>query len=254
MTSYRNTGFNLLLAIFLTGAALSAHAGMWDNPKNIKALSEDITADELRATMRKFATDTGSRCSGCHVGEDENDLSTYDFSLDDKEKKLKAREMIRMVADINSQLERVLEKSPEQLVQVDCATCHRGNSKPEMIQEVLARTYQDKGMQEAGAEYRNLRERYYGGYTFDFSERALMILAERMAGDDDAKAALGFLKLNLEFYPQSSNSYVLQGQVLAASGDKTAAKESYQQALEIQPGNPWTQQLLDALDNETATN
>ena len=140
------------------------------------------------------------------------------------------------------------------LVQVDCATCHRGNSKPEKIQDVLARTYHDKGIQKADAQYRELRERYYGGYTFDFSERALMILAERMAEKDDIAAALGFLALNLEFYPRSSGSYVLKGQVLTASGDNPAARESYQRALEIEPGNPWTQRLLDAMDDEERIN
>jgi len=238
----------ILLSFVLNAYALPAHAGMWDDPQNIKALSENITPDELRATMRSFATDTGSRCSSCHVGEVENDLRTYDFSLDEKEKKQKAREMILMVKDINTRLADAFEKSPDELVAVDCATCHRGQAKPEKIQELLARSYYAGGIEEASAEYHTLRERYYGGYTFDFSERALMIIAEEMAAQDDVRAALDFLELNLQFYPQSSRSFVLQGQIYAESGDVSAARASYLKALEIRPDDQWTQQLLTALD------
>ncbi len=119
-----------------------------------------------------------------------------------------------------------------------------------MIQDVLARTYHGKGMEGADAEYRALRERYYGGYTFDFSEEALMILAERLADEDEMQASLDFLNLNLEFYPESADTYALRGQALAATGDKPAARQSYLKALELTPGNPWMQQLLDALDEE----
>ena len=58
-----------------------AFAGTFDNPTNLKVLPENISPDELGQTMRGFAMGTGNRCSACHVGEVEADLSTYDFSL-----------------------------------------------------------------------------------------------------------------------------------------------------------------------------
>ena len=61
-------------------------------------------------------------------------------------------------------------------------------------------------------------------------------------------AALGFLDLNLEFYPQSVRTLVLQGQVLAAKGDKPVARESYVKALALEPDIMWTRRLLDTLD------
>ena len=238
-----------LLMIFVFECIIvPADADMFDDPKNLKALPENITSAELRATMRGFAINTGSRCSDCHVYEDERDLSTYDFSLDDKEKKRKARAMIRMVEDINSYLAANLDKPAADLVAVDCATCHRGQAKPEMLQDVLARTHGSEGLDRAIAEYRELRDRYYGSYTFDFSEGALMSLGERLAKAGEFEAALGFLRLNTEFFPESARSYAIQGQVNSMQGDVTAARESYTKSLEIEPENRWAKKMLDALD------
>ncbi len=248
MNIHRTLVKAFILLATCAGVFAPAEAGLWDDPKNLKVLPEDISPAELRNTMRGFAINTGSRCFTCHVGEDENDLSTYDFSLDDKEKKIKARAMLRMVQNIRSYLSEELDKSPEDLVRVDCATCHRGQNKPEMLQDVLARAYRENGMENAIAEYRTLREHNYGGYSFDFSEGALNMMAERMAQEDELDAALGFLDLNLEFYPQSVRTLVLQGQVLAAKGDKPAARESYVKALALEPDNMWTKRLLDKLD------
>ena len=248
MSRHLNSLHYLSLFLVMFTVAATAEAGMWDEPKNLKVLPEDISPDELRETMRGFATNTGSRCSHCHVGENEADLSTYDFSLDDKEKKKKARAMIRMVNDINSYLEESLGKPAAELVAVNCATCHRGQSKPEMIQDVLARSYDEGGIESAADKYRALRERYYGGYTFDFSEKALNILGERMANQEDLDGALAFLDLNLEYYPDSARTLVLKAQVLAAKGDKPAARENYLKAIELEPDNMWTKRLLEQLD------
>ncbi len=92
-----------IISIYLTTTG-TATAGIFDDPKNLEVLPEDISAEDLRQTMRGFAQGTGSRCSACHVGKIEADLSTYDFSIDDKEKKLKARKMIQLVRDINENI------------------------------------------------------------------------------------------------------------------------------------------------------
>ena len=248
MTLHKIIANTLSLPVMLLGIIASAHAGLFDDPQNLKVLPKDITPKELSATMRGFAINTGSRCSTCHVGEEENDLSTYDFSLDDKEKKQKARSMIRMVQDINSYLAENLDKPAGELVTVDCETCHRGQAKPEMLQDVLAKAYRSDGLDNAISEYRSLRERYYGGHTFDFSERALMSLGEQMAQEDQFAAALGFLNLNLEFYPESARTLVTQGQVQTANGDVAGARESYLKALELEPENQWTRRMLNALE------
>ncbi len=239
---------HLVALAWLLTIATGASAGMFDDAKNLKVLPEDTSAAELRAMMRGISTGTGNRCSACHVGEVEADLSTYDFSLDDKEKKDKARKMITIVQKINASLAKAFPDSAEPLVAVTCATCHRGQSKPEMIEDVLAATLHEEGLEQSIAQYRELRERYYGGYTFDFSERMLMRLAENFGAGDDLDSAMAFVNLNLEYYPESSRTYVLRAQVLAEQGDIEAARRDYGTALEMEPDSWWIKEQLDKLN------
>ena len=236
-----------IISIYLTATG-SASAGLFDDPKNLEVLPEDISAEDLRQTMRGFAQGTGSRCSACHVGEVEADLSTYDFSLDDKEKKLKARKMIQLVRDINENIGNLFPDSDEPLVTVTCATCHRGQEKPEMIEDVVLQTLHDEGLDQSVAKFRELRERYYGGYTFDFSERVLMRIAEDLGAQNELDAAMVFVNLNLEYFPQSSRTYVLRAQVLTEQGDIDAARSDYVTALEMEPDSWWIKEQLDNLN------
>ena len=237
----------LALSIFLIVPIVS-YAGTFDDPKNLEVLPKDISPDELRETMKGISQGLGARCSTCHVGKIEADLSTYDFSADDKDSKLKARKMLAIVRDINDHIADAFADVPDPLVTVSCATCHRGQKKPVMLEDVLAETLRDEGLEETIANYRQLRKQYYGGYTFDFSERVLMRFAENLAVASDLEPALRIIDLNLEFYPDSSRSYVLRAQVLAEKGDTASARKDYIKALSIEPDSAWIKQQLDMLD------
>ena len=237
-----------LLVSVLTIGAIPAHAGIWDDPENLQVLPENISPEELGMTMRGFAQGTGSRCSACHVGKVEADLGTYEFELDDKEKKLKAREMIQLVQSINDQIAAVFPDTSEPLVKVTCATCHRGQAKPVMIEDMLAKTVAEDGVDEAIVEYRQLRQKYYGGYTYDFSERSLMRFAEDLAAQEELLASIRFLDLNIEYYPQSSRSYLQRGEVYAELGEISAARKNFTKALEIEPQSNWIRERLESLD------
>ena len=176
-----------IISIVLTASG-AASAGIFDDPKNLEVLPEDISAEDLRQTMRGFAQGTGSRCSACHVGKVEADLSTYDFSID------------------------------------------------------------DEGIDQSVAKFRELRERYYGGYTFDFSERVLMRITEYLGAQDELDAAMVFVNLNLECFPQSSRTYVLRAQVLTEQGDIDAARSDYETALAMEPDSAWIMEQLDNLN------
>lgn len=234
-------------SIFISLVSTNAPAGFFDNPKNLQVLPENISGDELGQIMRGFAIGTGNRCSACHVGKIEADLSTYDFALDEMEKKVKARQMIKLMQDINARLAEAFPDSTK-LVTVSCATCHRGQSKPEMIEDVLAAHLRDEGLDPAVARYRELRERYYGSYTFDFSERMLMGFAENLGARGELEAALRFVNLNLEYYPQSSRSYVVRAGVLLEQGDASGARRDYETALQLEPESAWIKARLDELD------
>lgn len=113
-----------LLCMLLCGSAI---AQIYDNPRNLQILPADIGADELRDTMKSFFFGTGLRCSSCHVGEEGQPLTTYDFASDEVELKQTARQMLRMVNAINT--EHLAPLGPER-AEVSCATCHRGERLP----------------------------------------------------------------------------------------------------------------------------
>jgi len=248
MNALKISIISLVLAFALTCVREPANAGVWDDPTNLKVLPEDISPGELRATMMSFIKATGSRCSNCHVAIENGGTRTMDFPLDDKENKRTARKMITMVRNINDYLTDNLGTDSTDHVTVECATCHRGVAKPEMIQDVLAAVFYDGGMEEALAEYRMLHDKYFGAYAFDFSANGLNDLAERMASADELDAALTFLDLNLEFNPESVRAYQLQGDMWKKKDDVAAARKSYEKALEMAPDNAFTQNLLDRLD------
>lgn len=113
-----------LQCLLLCGAAV---AQVYDNPRNLQVLPAEIGADELRDTMKSFFFGTGLRCSSCHVGEEGQPLTTYDFASDERELKQTARQMLRMVNAINT--EHLAHLGPER-AEVSCATCHRGERLP----------------------------------------------------------------------------------------------------------------------------
>jgi hypothetical protein len=95
--------------------------------KNLKVFPKDISRADLIANMKFFAQSLGVRCTFCHVGEEGQPLSTFDFASDAKEKKQIARKMLAMVHRINAEDFHVADVAK---VKVTCFTCHRGSTKP----------------------------------------------------------------------------------------------------------------------------
>jgi hypothetical protein len=86
--------------------------------KNIKVLN-GLPEGQLIPVMNFFAVSLGRRCNFCHV----NRNGQWDYPADDKPEKLTAREMIKMVLDVNKT---TFRGSTE----VSCYTCHRGGNQP----------------------------------------------------------------------------------------------------------------------------
>ena len=96
---------------------------------NLQVLPQNITHDQLIATMRTFAGSLGVRCDHCHVPLPEGPKEHFDFPNDSKPEKAAARLMIRMTQNINGQYISRLHESDASVV---CFTCHHGKSVPEM--------------------------------------------------------------------------------------------------------------------------
>ena len=153
--------------------------------------------------MRSFALGLGVRCSFCHVGEEGRPLATYDFAADDKAEKLKAREMIRMVRSINSEHLTSLQERVDPPIEVSCATCHHGVSQPRPVQSILVAAYEEGGLDALTAKYHELREEYYGSYSYDFGDFMLIDVGQRVGGIGTPADALEILRLNVEQNPNS---------------------------------------------------
>src|ERR1044072_6311668 len=90
--------------------------------KNIKVLT-GMPESQLIPAMNFFAASMGRRCNYCHV----NNQGQWDYASDAKPEKTTARDMIKLVMDINKTTERL------QLDPVSCYTCHRGRTAPQSI-------------------------------------------------------------------------------------------------------------------------
>jgi hypothetical protein len=171
---------------------------------NLKALPKDISRQELTALMGSFTRALGVRCTHCHVGVEGQPLSTYKFAADDKPEKQKARVMIDMVRAINSTHLTVLDKRSDPPMKVECATCHRGTTEPRMLQDILRREYQAGGLEALTAKYRALRERYYGRFTYDFSDVPLADVASEIWDAGSPEDGVQLHALNVEMNPGSA--------------------------------------------------
>src|SRR5881397_2017122 len=69
---------------------------------NLHVLPQNITHDELIATMRGFARGLGVRCDHCHVANPPGSAEQFDFPNDSKPEKKVARTMLRMTRAVNA--------------------------------------------------------------------------------------------------------------------------------------------------------
>jgi len=244
----------LLVALGL--AALAAAPGasrlsaqIPDEFSNLQVLPADISRPELIGIMRGFSFALGVRCTYCHVGEEGQPFSEYDFPSDDKSGKVKARFMLQMVMQLNDDvlpgLSDVARRSrPE--IRVECVTCHRGVRLPRQIGEVIAIAIGARGV-EAGIErYRELREEYYGSGSYDFGEQPLVELGGELAGDNP-DGALAIYGLALEYFPESVQALVGTAQVHIARDETEAARAALLKAQELAPDEPRIQRMLERL-------
>ena len=220
----------VLLAISVVPATNAQEAWSWpEKPKNLQVLPKDWPGSRLQPVMIGFTRALGVRCSYCHVGEEGKPLSTFDFASDDNPNKNRAREMYRMLEDINNHLKNI-QPSGDQRVNMWCNTCHRGRPRPMTIEEELAEQYRKNGVESALDHYADLKQKYYGRGPYDFGENALNNFGYEVMKKDLAGAVQVF-RLNAEQFPQSGNVWDSLAEAYFKSGNLKAAKEYYQKAL-----------------------
>ena len=104
----------IILTVIAIPALVSAEAP-WKG-KDLQVLPKDITKEQIKDLMKKQAEALGVDCDHCH--------KVPDMELDTDHKKV-ARQMLRMVRDINQHF---FNGKPK----VQCLTCHRGKEEPKL--------------------------------------------------------------------------------------------------------------------------
>lgn len=241
-----------LFTLSLHSSATPTKKDLFGSPQNLKVLDKSITSAELRNTMKSFAMGLGVRCSHCHVGEEGKPLSTYDFAADDKAIKLKARVMLRMVNALNNRhIAKLKEFGSQSLTQIECITCHRGQPKPRLIQSVMTETLTKEGGTRLAEKFQQLREKYYGSHTFDFSEMVVPMFAQQKFTDQQtATDLIPLLELNLTYYPQSTMGLVTLAAAFEKIGNKKASLVQYKKALKTNPQSKYVQAKIKTLSQD----
>lgn len=105
---------------------------------NLKVLPKDISEDDLHKVMRDYSRSLGVRCNFCHVAQEVpgQQHPKFDFAADDKKEKEIARDMMRMVADINSKY--LGKMGNGKLDPITCVSCHNGRISPIVSVDSLA--------------------------------------------------------------------------------------------------------------------
>src|SRR6266699_2808946 len=196
--------FLLSLGLLGCAGALAAQApGHWppDSLINTKVFPHSTPVMQVVGQMRNITGALGVRCPFCHVGEEGMPLERFDFAKDEKHTKLVARQMMLMVQEINRRLDTLPEHGhmgPS--LQVSCATCHRGVSRPVPLATLIEQTDSAAGADSAIRANR-----------FDY--------------------AFALLKLNEDLFPGSSGMYVFRGNIFLMKSDTAAAVAAFREAV-----------------------
>jgi hypothetical protein len=217
-----------------------------DTLVNTRVIAHSTPVINVIGTMRNFTSYLGVRCQYCHVGEEGQPLTQFDFVSDTKRTKVVAREMMLMVAEINRRLDSLPGRTSPGL-QVTCNTCHRGTSRPVPLATLITDAATAAGTDSATRAYRALRERYYGRDAFDFGEGSLNTAAFRLGTAKKFDEAFAMLKLNEELFPGSSGMYVFRGNISLMKADTAAAELAFREAVHRDSTNVEAKGRLQAI-------
>jgi hypothetical protein len=231
----------------VSSAAAQAPAGGAPPPPmtNLQIIPKDTPRPQVLQQMQAIAASLGVQCNYCHVMEGRGGRT--DMAADDKPTKKAARGMMLLAREINSKLPESIGKAPEATTRVGCATCHRGVPIPKQITDVVTDAASAGGAAAGLARFRELREKFYGGQSYDFSENGLIATAQRAIAANKPDDAVAYLQANVEYYPKSVRSYVMMSQAHLAKQDKAAAIKDLEKALDLDPGNAQAKTQLETL-------
>lgn len=105
-----------------------------------------------------------------------------------------------------------------------------------------------EGLAKAISNYREIRETHPDKY--DFSEKRLNTLGYYYIKKGEFDRARAILKLNIEMYPESPNTYDSYAEACMLGGDYDEAIENYNRSLELDPDNINAVEMLKEIDEK----
>jgi hypothetical protein len=225
-----------LIAIPGVGVAQTSAKFPPDSLVNTHVIAHSTPVINVIGMMRNFTSYLGVRCQFCHVGEEGQPLTQFNFVSDDKRTKVVAREMMLMVQEINRRLDSLPGRASGGL-QATCNTCHRGTNRPVPLSALIIEAATAGGADSALKSYHALRERYYGRDAYDFGEGSLNTAAFRLGVAKKYDEAFAMLQLNEDLYPNSSGMSVFRGNIALMKADTTAAEAAFREAVRRDPTN-----------------
>ena len=223
---------------------------------NLQVWPKDTSRAVIMQFMNAFGDSLGVTCNYCHVEQG----GKLDFASDAKREKVVARQMILLRDSINVVLPAIVGKPagagptsvdghPGAPVRVLCSSCHRGLPIPRSIADEITMAAPSGGP--AGlAKFKELRGKYFGGQQYDFTENALIGIANRSTTAKAYDDAMAYLQTNLEYYPKSARTYQAMAQTKNAKGDKPGAIKDLEKAVELDPASAQAKNQLQQLKGQ----
>ncbi len=233
------------LAAAQTPSAGGQRAGGPPPMTNLQLIPKDTPREQVIATMQAFTQSLGVQCNYCHVQEGRGGRN--DFASDEKPTKKAARGMMVLAREINGKLPDAIGKPAAETTRVGCATCHRGVPIPKQIADIVTDAAASGGAAAGLARYKELRDKFYGGQSYDFSEASLVAIAQRANAAGKTDDALAYLNANLDYFPKSARTYQVIAIVKNAKGDKPGAIAALEKAVELDPNNMQAKTQLENL-------
>lgn len=103
------------------------------------------------------------------------------------------------------------------------------------IARLLQTTIQEKSVDAAITQYRDLKAK--NAQDYQFSEGELNLLGYNLLRNGRTDDAIAIFKLNVESFPESANPYDSLGEAYAAKGEKELAIKNYARSIQINPAN-----------------
>ena len=113
------------------------------------------------------------------------------------------------------------------------------------IAETLATTVTSKGVDQAVAQYQELKSTQSAAYNFE--ERELNALGYQLINSHKYQEAIVILQLNTQVFPKSANTWDSLGEAYMNAGDNALAIANYQKSLQLNPKNANAVKMLRKL-------